>query len=113
MVWPTGGKLGLELRHEGDKAVNGVGWELGKPAKGCSLQRCGKHSAQNCIVQGVKTYMGGVSVHMLIRNGRSVISVSVETLPLVRQWNFNNGVGKRMSAGRVGRHSRPGGPDQA
>jgi len=57
--------------------------------------------------------MGGVSVHMLIRVGRPVISVSVETLPLLRQWDFDDGVGKRMSAGRVDRHGRPGGPDQA
>jgi len=57
--------------------------------------------------------MDGVSVHMLIRVNRPIISVSVETLPLLRQWDFNNGVGERMLAGRVGRHGRPGGPYQA
>ena len=56
---------------------------------------------------------GGVCVHMLIRVGRPVISVSVETLPLLRQWDFDDGVGKRMSVGRIGCHGRPGGPDQA
>jgi len=69
VVWPTSGELGLQLRHEGGKAVNGVGWELGEPAKGCSLQPSGKNSTQHCIVRGVETHMGGVGVHMLIGIG--------------------------------------------
>jgi len=34
----AGGKLSLELRHECGKAINGIGWELGKPVKDRSLQ---------------------------------------------------------------------------
>ena len=66
---PVGGKLSFELHHECGEAINGVGWELGKPAKGCSLQRCRKHLAQHCIVRGVETHMGGVGIHMLVRVG--------------------------------------------
>jgi len=80
----AGGELGLELHHECGKAINEIGWELGKPVKGCSLHRCRKHSAQHCIVRGVETHMGGVGIYMLVRVSRPVVSVSVETLPLVR-----------------------------
>jgi len=57
--------------------------------------------------------MGGVGVHMLVGVGRPVVSVSVETLPLLRKWDFDDGVGKGVSAIRVGRQGRPGGPHQA
>ena len=57
--------------------------------------------------------MGGVGVHMLAQVGRPVISVSVETLPLLRQWDLDDDVGKGMSAVRVSRQGRPGGPDEA
>jgi len=79
---PAGGKLSLELHHECGKTINGIGWEFDKPAKGCSLQRCRKHSPQHCIVRGVETHMGDIDIHMLVRVSRHVVSVSVETLPL-------------------------------
>ena len=44
---------------------------------------------------------------MLIRVSRPVVSVSIETFPLVRQWNFNDSIGERVSAGRVHRGGRP------
>jgi len=110
-VRPAGRKLSFKLCYERGKAIDGVGWELGEPTKGCSFQGCGKHSAQHDVVRGVETHMGGVGVHMLVRVGLPVISVSVETLPLLRQWDFDDGVGKGVSAVWVGRQGRPGGPD--
>jgi len=50
VVRPACSKLGLELRHKCDEAINGVGWKFGEPAEGSSLQGCGKHSAHHCIV---------------------------------------------------------------
>ena len=44
---------------------------------------------------------------------RQVISVSVETLPFLRHWDFDDGVGKGVSAVRVDRQGCPGGPHQA
>jgi len=85
--------------------------EFGEPTKGCSLQGCGKHPAQHGVVRGVETHMGGVGVHMLVRVGRPVVSVSVDTLLLLKQWDFDDGVGKGVSTVRVGHQGRPGGPD--
>ena len=42
---PACSKLSLKLHHECGEAVNGIGWELGKPAEGCSLKRCRENSA--------------------------------------------------------------------
>jgi len=68
-VQPAGRKLSFKLCYERDKVIDGVGRELGEPTRSCSLQGCGKHSAQHGVVRGVETHMGGVGVHMLVRVG--------------------------------------------
>jgi len=110
MVRPAGRELSFKLSDERGKAIDGVGWEFGEPTEGCTLQGSGEHSAQYGLVRDVETHMDGVGLHMLVWVGRPVIPVSVETLPLLRQWDFNDVVGKGMSAVRVGRQGRPGGP---
>jgi len=92
-VRSAGGKLYLKHEHQHCEAINRVEREFGKPTQGSSLQRCGEHSAQDRVFQGVKAHVRGVCIHVFVRVSCVIIALPVEVFPLVRQWYPDYGIG--------------------
>jgi len=85
VVWSTSSELCPKLGNQHLKIVDGVWRKPREPAQGFSLQRGGKHSAQDRAVRGVQAHVHGVHIHVLVGVGRPIVTVHVQAFPHSRQ----------------------------